>query len=216
MPIAAYTLDDGFDESKIRILDPSSLLQEQSHRLRDTERMQLDVETNPFPPVNSRKRRIAIEDDSQRLKKKARTDDPDFAETNTHGQAQPQPYVDPSGQPPKPVVPNTKEIASNRISFLLKSIHSGKVSDARKVFESCLVYRKTPPTLKDPKNVAYSPLNPHNLFWNDLLAKCCARDGATSLNLSVEDLLRAPETKAVIFDVNKTHLGRRFINMDYT
>ena len=59
-----------------------------------------------------------------------------------------------------------------------------------------------------------SPLNPHNLFWNDLLATSHTRN-STALTLKIDDLLHAPRVKASIFNVNKCYLGQPFINKDY-
>jgi hypothetical protein len=52
------------------------------------------------------------------------------------------------------------------------------------------------------------------VYWNEVFAKAYARDGPTTLTLPIKDLLQAPPTRAAIFDVNQSYLGRRFINND--
>ncbi|KAF8957120.1 hypothetical protein BDZ97DRAFT_121145 [Flammula alnicola] len=229
MPIAAYTLDDGFDESRIRILDPS---------VPDTARRKICglPYNKPIPALSvkpvldslnhaTHKRPFESEGDSrlqaiQRPKKRARIQAA-ASEPGPKGRqligANANASVDQSQKPSIHIAED--EPALRKVSFPSKTYHRhGKVSKAVKMFETCVVHPKTLSPLPTPKKqnkIRSDPLNPHTLFWKDLFAKCYPRDGSATLNLAVDDLLQAPRTKAAIFDVNETYLGRRFINLEY-
>lgn len=55
-------------------------------------------------------------------------------------------------------------------------------------------------------------MNPFSLFWNDLLETHLSDDDTTPLTLSIDDLLRAPRTRATIFAVDTDYLGRTFVD----
>ncbi|KAF8909252.1 hypothetical protein CPB84DRAFT_1843044 [Gymnopilus junonius] len=205
MPIARYTLDDGFDESKIRVLNPSTLSVDPPHS--DAQRSKDHRQNQHRNPCLSRKR----------PKKRARIDEQRSRENVEAFKGRKTSAT--CDRPATLRAQNVEDLgcAPRRISFTgRKSIPSGKVSRTAKAFESRIKLSNTTPPMpsKEPTETMQSPLNPHTLFWNDLLAKSYAKEAKT-LTFSVNDLLLTPETNAVIFDVNKTYLGRNFINMEY-
>ncbi|KAF9563586.1 hypothetical protein CPC08DRAFT_705897 [Agrocybe pediades] len=225
--------------SKIRVIDPEQMLGSKTKNEDnvDPDPAVVDKGIRPTPaddqPAKSRKRRAESEESlefqsNQPLKKKARL------ETNTEArnlskdkEQDKDKSISLSGiivvkEPGEKKLPHV----SFERQYTLKA-QSGKLSKAGKAFIgqitqskiSCLSMRPNTSLEKKAKmNLDTSPLNPHTLFWNDLFAKTYPRDGTTGtvLNLSIDDLLQAPNTKGAIFDVNKTYLGKPFINLGYS
>ncbi|KAJ3492292.1 hypothetical protein NLJ89_g11256 [Agrocybe chaxingu] len=212
MPIAPYTLDDAFDESVVHILDPDAVLQARTGGVN-------------LKPTTLPQKRSFVEDELfdsatvERPRKKAR-----FDHTG--------PPATQQDHPPEPNKLSLKEnVAARRISSPMtisvgnpgrrmsifpRPSFRAQISRAAKLFESHIIQFSKPsiPPNDATCKPAAPPLNKHTLFWNDLLKKNHS-DSVATLTLSVDDLLRAPGTRAAIFTVNETYLGRTFINKDY-
>ncbi|PPQ68391.1 hypothetical protein CVT25_007929 [Psilocybe cyanescens] len=220
MPIAEYTLDAGFDESRILILEVPGIVPEAHKSLRPQRETECQLLLDPLVTValvNQRKRRLGNEEDHQhdvqRPKKKIKSDTHDLVRKSDLDE----PIEVKSAQHLKGIIASndSSECKAKHVDFHPKLVRlTETVSKARNAFEKSIV--RTEKTMK-PKRVnirSIYPLNTHTLFWNEIFAKSFPRNGTTLLKVSVKDLVHAPRTKAVIFDLNKTYLGRPFINLD--
>ncbi|KAF9528956.1 hypothetical protein CPB83DRAFT_291629 [Crepidotus variabilis] len=228
MPIAAYTLDQRFKESKIKIMEPTLMFTRSECRP--------DLGVGRKRPLEE----AAIE--SQPPAKRAKL----FAEFSKKKIVQPV-----KTQSYQPLIPSLNTTAVCRSSGQLEhrsflsskpGSKTGKVSQTVKLFESKINQPKlvtlsppiTPVSKRKNRDLRKdtttpcassiftrpSPLNRHTLFWNDLLARAESQvweNGSSDevLNLKVDDLLRAPGLRVGIFKVNERFLGKQFINHAY-
>ncbi|CAA7265230.1 unnamed protein product [Cyclocybe aegerita] len=218
IPIGPYTLDDVFDESGFQILDPDTVLQAR------TDGVSLKKTTLP-------QKRSFVEDEEldsgtlERPRKKARME---TTGSPAEQELAPEPKklsLKGNITPSRISLPMTISVGNpgRRISIFPRPSFRARISRAAKLFESRIIQFRPcqqsvstsliPPSGVTCKRIA-PPLNKHTLFWNDLLAKNQS-DSVATLTLSVDDLLRAPGTRAAIFTVNETYLGRTFVNEDY-
>ncbi|KAF8184471.1 hypothetical protein BJ912DRAFT_528219 [Pholiota molesta] len=217
MPIAPYTLDDAFDEAQIPHVEILKSVTSTGSRYENiTGRASAYRPASPVSAAKAytRKRPFDTEGDSevhahQRPKKKARVE-----VRRPKDSQSPRPNEKVSSKS----FAKSKDQAINNDSGLhpisLKAVvGKGKGTGAVKAFQRHVAQRKVLGPPRTPKKLHSDTLAPHTMFWIDLMAKRSPRYGSTTLNLSVGDLLQAPDTNAAIFDLNETYLGRRFINL---
>jgi len=197
MPIAAYTLDDGFDVTKIRILEP--------RKVALTNSMQVPADILKNSKGISRKRPFDNVDDSssayeERPRKKKRIDVL-FPELHAYDSDHHQLKT----VQPGPSSAHDEPVLKSGI-FQVPRIFPNHPRQANRAIRQRFLNQIRQTSANEPT------LNPFSLFWNNLLETHLSEGSTEPLTLSVEDLLRAPRVRATIFTVNTDYLGRTFVD----